>query len=431
VFLPSSVLVADVLTDFEVACANGSVYVGYIGVGGVKVARSVDGGVTWTTVDVTGGALNASDLRLCASGPYVYVAWVDDSNGDVCTVNASTDGGATWRPTAATLGGQVRGLRAPHVACDGPDCYVAWEDDTAPTVHVMLNRSLDGGQTWLPAPLPTESEAGGAFGPLLATGNGHVHLVYSPGGSAVAKVMYTRSSDDGSSWDPAAQLSVDAPPLEQQNPFVLAADGSSVFLVWNHTPAGAGGPPFNDVYGVSSSTSGAGWSGPFPLDRDGPRTGSAGLGSANSLALDGSSALAALGEGTQTVTPPFVFHADLFAATWSAGGGAVPGGPPWIHSNPTGVSDHPHAVACKEGDLAVALFSDDRNDPTPDFTGDYEAFLAVSTDGGLTWLPDERISDAGEVVPYPFRLATCCDATHVYAFWTQASGIRCQAGTRN
>jgi hypothetical protein len=278
--------------------------------------RSVDEGLTWLSHDLrldTGsmpGAALSFDPQIAASGSSVYVTWSDFRNGfpfpDIY-FNRSVDGGLAWLAQDLRLdtgsGPGVASSYGPQIAASGSSINVTWYDHRNGLVSdIYFNRSVDGGQTWL------------SQDSRLDTGSG----------AGVA-----------SSYDPQ-----------------IAASGSSVYVTWSDSRAGAYDIYFNIPFGFQSygtgtigsgnlipSMSGAGLAVhglPISLDV------SDGLGGAVGIlhfGLDGQASIPALG-GTLLVAPPLVSAViGLGGAAGQPGAGTV--------SFPLGIPNNPNLVGIR------------------------------------------------------------------------------------
>jgi hypothetical protein len=135
------------------------------GTNGVFLAISTDGGATWSELSpVTynaGQNVPFDDKCLIAvdtvsSSPYrgtIYVVWRRFGGVPGIYIARSTDGGNSWSvPTLLSSGGGD--VQAPMVTV-GPngEVYVAWRQELAGMTSAMVQISLNGGQTWRPAPV--------------------------------------------------------------------------------------------------------------------------------------------------------------------------------------------------------------------------------------------------------------------------------------
>lgn len=136
--------------------------------------RSLDGGTTWLAAEARlsagrpAGSAWSGQVAIDAVGPFAYVAWSDSRNGSPpyqgagdIYLNRSLDAGTTWLSADIRLDvGSAPGSSSsnvPEIAVSGASVYVTWwnaRNGTNPYYgpgDIYLNRSLDGGTTWLSA----------------------------------------------------------------------------------------------------------------------------------------------------------------------------------------------------------------------------------------------------------------------------------------
>jgi len=164
---------------------EGNLYVAWTDFGGtddthIKISRSTDDGVTWSTPLKLSGAINAGSHNQgvnIQTGPagQVYVAWAvyDSWPSDESAIGfaKSTDGGATFGAASRVIS-NIRGIRTtavlknhrvnsfPCMAVDisngsfSGNIYIVWTNTGVPGTNtgtnksVYLIRSSDGGTTW-------------------------------------------------------------------------------------------------------------------------------------------------------------------------------------------------------------------------------------------------------------------------------------------
>ena len=164
------------------------------------VVRTTDGGATWTSMVVAGAdSLQFRDVH----------AWSDQSalvlsigNGTDSRIYRTDDGGASWAQTFLN-----ENLDAFY------DCFAFWGESGllfSDSVEgaFPIQRTTDGGRTWMPIPadnLPAAQEAEGSFassGTCVAT-SGEATGWIATGNGATPRVL--RTTDRGATWT-AAEL---------------------------------------------------------------------------------------------------------------------------------------------------------------------------------------------------------------------------------
>src|SRR5262249_8471109 len=153
----------------------------------IRLARSVDGGKTWTQspggVDASGKSFDPGVAAL--RDRVVVVTWADERRGqrtfDIYA-RRSADGGATWEPEQI-LSNFPKALMSeyyarPHITTDGDKrVWVIWVGRRGGRSMLYLNRSTDAGRTWSdPQALTGRSES--VFGQVLVRSGERFLLVW-------------------------------------------------------------------------------------------------------------------------------------------------------------------------------------------------------------------------------------------------------------
>lgn len=215
---------------------------------------STDGGRTWLPTDVRlnlgvpANAGTAGDPAVACAGATVHVAWSDGRNGrpDIY-YDRSSDGGATWLPSEVRLDvgspPGATGSGSPQIAATPAAVLVCWQDSRNGNSDLYLNRSLDGGSTWLPTDtrLDTGSPPGVdmSLQPQLAAAGQMAAVVWadtrhSTLPSTAKDIYLNRSLDAGTTWlSSDLRIDLGSPPGVgiSSNPQV-AMSGSSIYVVW-------------------------------------------------------------------------------------------------------------------------------------------------------------------------------------------------------
>jgi hypothetical protein len=157
----------------KIAISSGGIYLAYSQAGNHFMARSANGGQTWTQANVstTGNVAFAEGMVVDSAGN-VYTAW-----GDCLSSNCTGTPAADYSVSKTLSGTLTTTFSAVGTGDQGPDCpfsscgfayfgaqddiaidaggalYVVWQDGQVPTTRksptiVNLSKSTDGGQTW-------------------------------------------------------------------------------------------------------------------------------------------------------------------------------------------------------------------------------------------------------------------------------------------
>ena len=123
----------------------------------VLVNRSTNGGLTWGKPVTAATGSNDKDWIVCdnhaASAHYgnCYAEYDVTSAGDSVVMRTSTDGGATWGPARAPIGGAT-GLGGQPVVLPNGNVVVPYESFSGSTA-IRSFASTDGGASWGPSAL--------------------------------------------------------------------------------------------------------------------------------------------------------------------------------------------------------------------------------------------------------------------------------------
>jgi Neuraminidase (sialidase) len=268
----------------------------------ILVARSTDGGVTWTVpaaLNTNAGTDSGHDygaqVTTDSQGTWVAVWYSYDSLGDTIgtdgdiLVARSTDDGATWTAptglnTNAATDSEYDGR--PQVTTDGAGNWVAsWESyaSLGGTIgtdgDILVARSTDGGATWTAvAALNTNAATDSRhdFSVQVTTdGAGNWVAVwesYDSLGSTIGTdtdILVARSTDDGVTWTAPAALNTNAGSDAGRDIFAqVTTDSQGTWVaVWQSRDSLGGTISTDwDILVARSTDGGATWTAPVALN---------------------------------------------------------------------------------------------------------------------------------------------------------------------
>lgn len=242
----------------------------------IRFRRSTDRGTRWETeVRLDIGILCDDPVgpAMTASGSGVYVLWRAICGTSAFTVtdlyfNGSTDHGASWSPTAKRLDvGTPPGTDSCYghsLAASNSKVYAVWEDGRFGN-DVYLNRSMDGGKTWLANDVRiTPPSANDPSGPQVLASGDAAYVVWNEQYDHSVRwegdQLFARSLDSGQTWSPAVVLNGGAGGTGYARPGHMIVDGLSLFFAWLDFRADPTSITFGgDAYFDRSRDSGATW----------------------------------------------------------------------------------------------------------------------------------------------------------------------------
>jgi hypothetical protein len=300
----------------------------FVDKGGLPIPLGTDSGDPVLVVDLAGNFFYAMILR-------------DANMNSSIGVSKSTDGGVTFSAPvdASTTANGPPGILQDKewIAVDttlgrfGGNLYVSWSKFTATDSQIMFSRSTDGGATFSPA--FGLSDAGAVSGSRPAVGpDGEVYVVWLDGDRS--EHMIKRSDDGGVSFS---------------NPV-------------------AGGGAVSATSGIPNMVNGGIRADSFP-----------------SIAVDAASGQVYVAfpqsNGTALADVFLVSSADR-GQNWSTA--------KLVNDDGTATDQWMPSVAVASNGVVGVMFYDRRNDPTDNLNID--VYLAVSSDGGVTFQPNECIT---------------------------------------
>lgn len=384
----------------------------------VLVARSTDGGATWTApaplnTDASSdqGDDGAPQLATDDLGTWLAVwdssAFADPFRTDFdILVARSTNGGATWAGHAElnTNADNDAGQDAwPHLTTDGKGTWVAvWEsldslgDTIGEDADILMARSTNGGATWT-APAALNSSAASDVGddrrPQVETdGQGTWIATWHSRDSlddTIGEdwdVLVARSTDDGATWAAPAPLNTNgASDLgSDAYPQVVADRRGNWIATWHSTDSlGSTIGGDWDILMARSTDAGITWTAPAALNAN--AVGDAGQDSLPRVATDGKGAWIAVWRSTDVLGDTIGTDWDILVAR-SMDAGATWTAPAALNGNAmedAGDDAWPQITTDGLGTWIAVWRSFDSLGDTIGADGDI--LLARSTDGGATW----------------------------------------------
>jgi hypothetical protein len=225
--------------------SGNSVYVSYaVGSSGLRFARSDDAGATWPVKKSVATSGNTWYTSIAVDGSNVYIIYYNGSSG--LTIAKSTDNGATWPSgNKFLIDATATSGKYSSIAVSGNNVYVSYYDFS--NQDLKFAKSTDGGATWATV---TTLDSAGNVGDSSSIGlNGsEVYICYHD--TTNYKLKLAKSADEGGIW----ALSVINDPIYGGDYNSMAISGGAIYLSYQATDS-------NTRLRFAKSTNGGGaWS---------------------------------------------------------------------------------------------------------------------------------------------------------------------------
>ncbi len=241
---------------------------------GLQVARSDDGGRTWSEASRPGGAFggyqNNHELHVTAEGA-LWVAWLDSRmapEGERAIhvfTSVSLDGGGSWSdPSVVDPAPSCECCRVAIASGSDGTVYLGWRKRLEGGIRdIVVSRTVDLGASWS-APVAVHPDNWVQdycpdAGPTLAVDNqDRLHVAWWTGIEGASGVKSVYSDDQGRSFsDPVAHAMAAS---SRASHVQLTRSGDSVALVWDD-----GALDIPRIAVVASNDRGRSWSEPIHL----------------------------------------------------------------------------------------------------------------------------------------------------------------------
>jgi hypothetical protein len=186
---------------------------------------------------------------VASSGLVVHVVWYDKRDGNwEIYYKRSTDAGVSWG-TDIRLTNDAAYSRYPSVAVSGSAVHVVWEDNRA-NWEIYYKRSSDGGVSWGADTRLTNNSAE-SYASSVAVSGSVVHVVWHDYRDGNWEIYFKRSTDAGINWGADTRMTNNTNISWYSS---LAVSGSFVHVVWRDYRDGN-----DEIYYKRSTDAGVSW----------------------------------------------------------------------------------------------------------------------------------------------------------------------------
>ncbi len=302
---------------------------------------------------------------IATSGDTVHIVWQDDRSGsDRIYYKRSTDAGISWG-TDIQLTNTSAGSEVPSLAVSGAVIHVVWQDFRGGTNYkIYYKRSTDAGTSW-GTDIQLTFTSTFSLNPSVTVSGQVVHVVWQDRRDGPNyEIYYKRSTDAGISWGTDLRLTND--PAYSWSPSI-SVSGQVVHVVWYDA---RDGPNF-EIYYKRSTDGGSTWETDTRLTND--PNGSA----FPNLSLSGQVIHLVWYDNRNGAYEVYYKRSTDQGITW---------GPDIRLTNDPAASLGP--TISVSGSIAHVVWADERNG-----TQNFEIYYKKSTDGGLNWGSDIRLTN--------------------------------------
>jgi hypothetical protein len=320
---------------------------------------------------------------IAASGNNIHIVWSDyrvPNSNEQIFYKRSTDGGLSWGPDVQLTSIQSSAVY-PTIAAFGSVLHVVWHDHRTGGAKIFYKRSMDNGNTWGPDVQLSFGTSSASERPSLAILGQDIHVVWQDNRDGNYEIYYSHSSNGGTSWQTESRITTNAG--NSLYPSVYAP-GQYVHVAWSDDRDGN-----KEIYYKRSTDLGSTW---------GPDT---------RLTVD--SAESSYPSITVISSAVYVVWQDLRNGWDIYGKRSADGGATWSTDTrlTNDISNSFYPAIFGSGQNLHIVWQDVRD-------GNWEIYYKRSTDAGLTWPPDTRLTVNGYDSFFPSVAVT---GTSVNILW--------------
>jgi hypothetical protein len=318
---------------------------------------------------------------IAPSGSDVHVVWYDDRDGNYeIYYKRSSDAGVSWG-TDTRLTNNTSASGYPSVAVSGSAVHVVWRDERDGNYEIYYKRSITAGLVWTSDIRLTNNASWSSY-PSITINASVLHVVWQDNRDGNYEIYYKRSNDGGVNWGSDTRLTFNA--NDSRFPS-SAVNISAVHTVWHDNRDGNW-----EIYYKRSNDGGINWGADTRLT--------------NNTAESYYPSVAVSGLVVHVVWHDTRDGNEEIYYKRSTDGGVNWGSDQRLTNNTYGSGNPSISVS---GSLVHVVWYDYRD-------GNYEIYYKRSTDGGVNWGSDTRLTNNSAESLYP---SAAVYGTNVYVVW--------------
>ncbi len=203
----------------------------------LRCKRSPDAGYSWATETIITSSVYCCYPSVSCYGETAVLCWADNRDGnEEIYFSKSSNLGINWN-AETRLTNNVSQSTRPSICIDGRYVYVAWVDDRDGNKEIYFRSSYNYGGNWF-GEVKTSNAAGESSFPNIAAYEDAVHIVWEDfrNGADNSEVYYKMTTNRGGNWSTETRLTNNS--SISGNPHV-AVSGSNLHVVWHDFRNGA------------------------------------------------------------------------------------------------------------------------------------------------------------------------------------------------
>jgi len=273
----------------------------------IMFCRSTNNGVSWSTpINVSSIYKNSYYPTITAdSAGNLNAAWRDGAITDKeIMYSRSVDNGVTWSVPTNISNNSTQSFNPTITVDSDHNLFLAWEDQLPDSTEILFSRSSDNGSTWsLPANISRNS--GLSVRPrIIVDKNDNLHLAWKDSNFGSGEILYSHSTNHGESWDLPKNISNNAD--ESRNLTITVDSSNNLNIAWQDGSSG-----YYEILFSRSTDNGVTWSVPITI------TNSSGHSGFPNITADSAGNLYIAWEDSTGQTEILYSRSEDNGATWS------------------------------------------------------------------------------------------------------------------
>jgi len=237
----------------RLSASGSNVYVGWqdtsTGNDELFLRTSGDSGTTFQEiVNITNSSAFDTGLQITSNGNNLYMIWSERTSQGTHTFFKSSSNGLQFGNSidlsalvhtkllnSPPLVSLIGPSEDPALDASGSNVYSAWSDNILNNNEIFFVRSANNGSDFVPRLLIVSNNYGYSITPNIAVNGNTVYVVWSDRTPGNNDIFYAVSSDSGSSFGPAIDISNN--PGLSEHPKVVASENNG-YVIWEDSSLG-------------------------------------------------------------------------------------------------------------------------------------------------------------------------------------------------